>query len=187
MPLHLNVPHLALAAFTCMILSLAGGLFQGRETLQWFAELRRARWQLPNSAHFVVQALAYLIEGVILYRLLESEIVPALRVVALATMLLMMIAAEGATAALLGLRSAEAGLAATLSFLAPLAAAEFTLWHADRFGAKLLLPYCAWVVVYLVPWAVSVWRLNRAGSDYGTSAGAKVRTDVGTQVGTDAG
>ena len=168
MPLHLNLPHLGLAALTCMVLSLAGGLFQGGETLQWFAELRRARWHVPNAAHFFVQALAYLIEGVILYRLLESDIVPALRVVALATMLLMMIAAEGATAALLGLRSPEAGLAATLSFLAPLAAAEFTLWHADRFGAKLLLPYCAWVALYLVPWAVSVWRLNRIGPEHRT-------------------
>lgn len=161
MTMHLSLPHVGMAALTCLLLSLAGGLFQTRAALQWFAGLRRARWHLPFASHFVVQALVYLIEGVVLYRLLESEVLPPMRVAALTALLLLMIAAEGASAALLGLRSVEAGMAATLALLAPLAVAEVTLWQVDPFGGWLMLPYCVWLVVYLTPWSVSLCRLNR--------------------------
>ncbi len=167
MLVHLDMPHITLAALTCVLLSLAGGLFQGHDALQWFACLRRARWHLPGGVHFAAQALVYVLEAVILYRLLEAEIVPSLRVVALAAVLLLMVAAEGATAALLGLRSPEAGLSGTLGLLAPLTVAEIALWHADRVGALLLAPYCAWVLLYLVPWSVSLWHLNRGPADAG--------------------
>ncbi len=158
---HLDLPHVALAALTCILLSLAGGMFQSREALAWLAGRRRAAWHLPSAVLFVVQALVYLIEGVILYRLLESDVVPSLRVVALGAMLVMMVAAEGVPSSLLALRSTAAGMAAALVFLAPLAVAELALWSIDHTSALLLVPYCAWVVLYVTPWAVSLHRLNR--------------------------
>ena len=161
MPLRFDFPHICMAAATCVLLSLAGGLFQNLAALQWLAGLRRARWHIPSAAQFVVQALVYFVEAVILYRLLEVQAVPGLRVVALAAVLVLMVAAEGAMAALLGLRSPEAGMAAHLVLLAPLTVAEIALWYVDRVGASLLLPYGLWVVLYLAPWAVSLCRLNR--------------------------
>ena len=75
-------------------------------------------------------------------------------------MLILMLYNELWNGAFFRLRNTLVGLVGLLGFLAPLAMAQVALIVYDRLSAGILLIYVLWYLIYDVPWAYALWRLN---------------------------
>ncbi len=94
---------------------------------------------------------------------MTRQALPVVSAVALTAMLIVMLYNELWNYALFGLRSTLAGFVGMVAFLAPLTILQVTLFAYDLPSALLLLVYVVWVIGYDVPWAYTLWKLNRAG------------------------
>ena len=102
-------------------------------------------------------------DAVILYRLLSSVSDSAGRLIALTAMIVVMLYNELWNYAFLGWRSTLAGFVGIVAFLAPLTILQVILVEYDALSALLMSVYVVWVIGYDIPWAYTLWKLNRAG------------------------
>ena len=151
---------LAVAVALPVAMAVLGTILAGSALKEWFAQLKTPRWQLPMWAFISVGGAGYLLDAVILYRLLTLVQDAGGRVVALTALVVVMLYNELWNYAFIGLRSTYAGLVGVLAFLAPLAVLQVALAVYDRPSALLFLVYVVWVLAYDVPWSYTLWRLN---------------------------
>ncbi len=141
-------------------MAVLGTLLAGSALKEWFVRLNTPRWQLPMWAFISTGVVGYVLDGVILYRLLTVLQDAGGRVVALTALIVVMLYNELWNYAFIGLRSTYAGLVGVLAFLAPLTVLQVALAVYDRPSALLLMVYVVWVLAYDVPWSYALWRLN---------------------------
>lgn len=134
--------------------AVVGNAFISKEALTWFRELTAPRWQLPMPAFVTVAAVYYVIMGVVLARSIGRR---DRRAIGWAVALL--VSNEAWNALLFGRRSPTQALVGLLVFLVPLAGLQRSVWRDER-SRTVLLPYTAYVILYDLPWAFSLWRLN---------------------------
>ena len=156
----LDLTALAVAVALPVGMAVLGTILAGSALKEWFAHLKAPRWQLPMWAFISVGALGYVLDAVILYRLLTDVQDADGRVVALTALVVVMLYNELWNYAFIGRRSTYAGWVGVLAFLPPLAVLQVALAVCDRPSALLLLVYVVWVLAYDVPWSYALWRLN---------------------------
>ncbi len=159
----LNIPALVIALVSCLAMASLGGLLAGKQVTGWFATLRKPRLQLPLWAFISVGGVVYVLDALILYRLLTGVNDQALRIVALTGMYIVMLYNELWNYVFLGWRNTFAGFLGVLAFLAPLLILQVTLLVSDQFSALVLFVYLLWVIGYDIPWAYTLWKLNPPG------------------------
>jgi len=151
---------LALVVGMCVAMAVLGGVLTGNGLQTWYPSLLKPWFQIPLWAFIGVGIIGYLMDAIILYRLMTE--VPSLdgKVVTIAAMLILMLYNELWNGAFFRLRNTLVGLVGLLGFLAPLAMAQIALIVYDRLSAAILLIYVLWYVIYDVPWAYALWRIN---------------------------
>ena len=135
--------------------AVLGNAFVSKEAIAWFRGLRAPRRQLPMPGFVAVAAIYYVIMSVVLARSVDRRSVPAV-----GWALAVLVGNEAWNALLFGRRSPRAAFVGLLGFVVPLAALQRSVWP-DRLSRRVLLPYSTYVVVYDVPWAYRLWRLNQ--------------------------
>ncbi len=137
--------------------AVLGNAFVGKEAITWFRGLTTPRWQLPMPGFVAVAAIYYLVMGVVLARGIDRR---SAGTVGWAVTVL--VGNEAWNGLLFGRRSTRAAFVGLLAFLLPIAGLQRSVWR-DRRSRWILLPYTAYVVLYDVPWAYRLWRLNPSG------------------------
>ncbi len=159
----LNITALVVAVVVCVAMALLGGLLTGNSLKGWYAGLAKPRWQIPLWAFVAIGLIGYVMDAVILYRLLSFAHDSAGKVIALTAMIVVMLYNELWNYAFFGWRSTLAGFVGIVAFLAPLTILQVILVEYDSLSALLMLVYVVWVIGYDIPWAYTLWKLNRAG------------------------
>ena len=134
--------------------AVLGNAFVGRESLTWFADLRRPRMQVPMPAFYAVGAAYYGVMGTVLHRADARGDREAYRLG-----LVVLAGNELWNAAFFGRRSTATGFLGLLVFGVPVVALQ-RREADDRTSALVLAPYTAWVLGYDIPWTYRLWRLN---------------------------
>jgi tryptophan-rich sensory protein len=151
---------LAVSVGVCLGLAVLGNLWVGDALKTWYPRLVKPRWLVPLWGFIVVALAVYVVEGVVLYRLLVHVEPPEGKAVAVTALVVLMVANEAWNYAFFGLRSTLAALVGIVAFLAPLIVLMVALFAYEPLSGWLMLPYCAWVV-YDVWWVHQLWLLNR--------------------------
>jgi tryptophan-rich sensory protein len=105
----LDLTALAVAVALPVGMAVLGTILAGSALKEWFAHLKAPRWQLPMWAFISVGALGYVLDAVILYRLLTVVQDADGRVVALTALVVVMLYNELWNYAFIGRRSTYAG------------------------------------------------------------------------------
>jgi len=156
---------LALVGLTCLGLAVFGGVLAGDALRSWYPTLVKPRFQISTPLFIGVGIVVYVLEAVVLYRLIGLVDGSPGPTIALASLLVVMVYNELWNAALFRLRSVLAGWIGLLGFLAPLAILELALVLVDPPSAALMFVYLLWVVGYDVPWIYQLWRANRVAAE----------------------
>jgi tryptophan-rich sensory protein len=150
---------LLVAVSVCLLLAAAGNAWVGDALKTWYPGLVKPRLLAPLWAFIAVGVAVYVLEGVVLYRLLVFVLTPEGKVVAVTALLVVMVSNEAWNYAFFGMRSTLAALVGIVGFLAPLTVLMVALFAYEVVSGWLLLPYCLWVM-YDVGWVYQLWRLN---------------------------
>ena len=156
----LHVPALAVTAVLCLGMALLGTLLAGDGLHAWYPRLVKPWFQIPLWAFVGVGIVGYVMDGIILYRLMTVVPSGKGKVTSMLLLLVVMLYNEGWNGAFFRLRSTFVGFVGVLLFLVPLTLFQLALLANDRPAAWLLVVYVVWVVLYDVPWAYHLWRLN---------------------------
>ena len=152
---------IAITIAICVVMALLGGILTGNSLNVWYRSLVKPWWQIPLWTFVSIGVIGYVMDAVILYRLLTAAGDTAGKVVALTAMIVVMVYNELWNYAFFGLRSTFAGFLGILAFLAPLTILQVALMVYDLPSALLLSVYVVWVILYDIPWAYTLWKLNR--------------------------
>ncbi|HEX6483752.1 MAG TPA: TspO/MBR family protein [Ktedonobacteraceae bacterium] len=155
-----NIPALLFAVALSVGMAIVGGLLTGNQLTQWFATLRKPRFQLPLWGFICVGLFSYIVDSIIAYRLLTVVLEQSARIIALTTLIVVMLYNELWNIVLFRWHNTLAGFLGVLVFLIPLAILQVTLVLMDHVSAWLVLVYLLWVSGYDIPWAYRLWRLN---------------------------
>lgn len=160
----MNVTALVAAIVWCGAMAALGGVLAGKGGIAWFGSLKQPRMQMPLRAWFAVAALVYLMDGVIIYRLIALDIPRDGRIVCLAALGAAMLFGEFWNYLFFGLRSPLAGFAALTACVPVFAVLQTALFLFEPVSALVMLPYALYSLVYSIPWSLRLWRLNRQGN-----------------------
>jgi len=156
----LNVPALLFAVALSLGMAVVGGLLTGNQLTRWFATLCKPRFQLPLWGFVCVGLFGYIVDSIIVYRLLTIVPEQTARIIPLTALIVVMLYNELWNIVLFRWHNTFAGFLGVLAFLAPLAFLQVTLVLVDHVSAWLVLVYLVWVIGYDIPWAYRLWRLN---------------------------
>lgn len=134
--------------------AVLGNALVGKDSMDWFLQLRRPPMQLPLPGFMVVGGLYYVSIGTVLYR---SATRRDRRAYGLA--LLVLAGNEAWNVVLFGRRSPRGAFLGLLGFIVPLLLLQLAV-KDDRRSTVALSPYTAWVLGYDVPWTYQLWRRN---------------------------
>jgi tryptophan-rich sensory protein len=155
-----QLPVVGLVVAVCVAMATLGTLLAGDGLRTWYPALNKPWFQLPLPLFVAVGIVGYIMDGIILYRLLAVVAAGPARTLALVAVLVMMLYNELWNGAFFRLRSTWVGFLGIVVFLGPLLAAQAALAATDGPAAWLLSAYVVWVFVYDLPWAYALWRLN---------------------------
>ena len=156
----LNVPALLFAVALSLGMATVGGLLTGNQLTEWFATLRKPRFQLPLWGFICVGLFGYLVDSVIAYRLLITVSRQTDRIIALTALIVVMLYNELWNIVLFRWHNIFASFLGVVIFLIPLMILQVTLVLVEHVSAWLVLVYVVWVIGYDIPWAYRLWRLN---------------------------
>jgi benzodiazapine receptor len=156
----LDIGALAIAVGVALSMAIFGTVLSGDALRTWYPSIRHPSWEPPIWGWVVVGLIAYVLEGIVLYRLLAVATDGSGRAVAITGLLVVMLANELWNATLFRLRSPRTAFLSLLGFLALLLGLEAILALVDPTSALILLPYVVWVAAYDVQWSYRLWRLN---------------------------
>ena len=149
--------------FTAMaipvLFALLGGALVGGSGVAWFAELVKPWFLVPLWAFYLVGLVYYVGGATILYRVRVHVADRRGRAVALTLTIGVLFCNELWNYLFFGLQSPLAGFLGIVVFLVPLTALLIMLRLRERFSAKLVVAYYAWVL-YDLAWTYQLWRLN---------------------------
>ena len=151
---------LVVAVVWCAAMAALGGVLAGRGGVEWFRSLRRPRMRIPMPAWCVVAALVYLMDGVIIYRLISFDMPREGRIVCLTAMGAAMVFAEFWNYLFFGLRSPLAAFAGLTAYVPTLFILQTALFLFEPVAAWVLLPYVVYTLAYSMPWALRLSKLN---------------------------
>jgi benzodiazapine receptor len=151
---------LAIAVGVALAMAMAGTVLSGDALRTWYPTLRHPSWEPPIWGWVVIGLVAYVLEGIVLYRLLTVVTDDAERAVAILALLVVMLANELWNAVLFRMRSPRAAFFSLLAFLGLVLGLEAILAMVDPTSAFILLPYAVWVAAYDVQWSYRLWRIN---------------------------
>jgi tryptophan-rich sensory protein len=129
----------------------------------WLESLRKPRFYLPLWIWIVVGGLTYLLQGIIVYRLLKLPR-NALDMIALAVLAILMAANVAYNLVLARTRSPRLLYIGVIWFLPPLVALQVLLVWVDWLAAILNLIYVIWVIGYDLPIMRTLWKMNDPSS-----------------------
>lgn len=109
----------------------------------------------------LVGLVVYVIDAIVLYRLLAVVEESGIRIAAIAALVVVMLGNELWNAVLFRLRSLSGAMIGLVGFIALLAVLVVALFLADTISGWMMLAYLAWVVGFDVPWIVRRLQLNR--------------------------
>lgn len=155
----MNWTALAISVGVCLALATAGNAWVGDGLTAWYPALKKPRLQIPLWGFMLIGVAVYIIDGIVLYRLMTHVDDPADRTVALTAVIVLMICNEAWNYAFFGLRNLPIARATMIGYLAPLAIMMVALVAYDPISGWLMAPYCAWVA-YDVWWIGQLVRLN---------------------------
>ena len=144
-----------------VLFALLGGALVGGSGVAWFAELVKPRFLVPLWVFYLVGLVYYVGGATILYRVRVHVADRRGRVVSLALTVGVLFCNELWNYLFFGLRSPLAGFLGIVVFLVPLMALLVALRLYERFSARLVAAYYAWVL-YDLAWTYQLWRLNGA-------------------------
>lgn len=152
---------LAAAIGLSLVMAVFGTVLVGDSLKTWYPTIRHPRFEPPLWGFVLVGLVVYVIDAIVLYRLLVVIDDSAIRVVALATLVAVMLGNELWNAVLFRLRSPYRAMIGLFGFIVLLAVLVVALFLADVVSGWLMLGYLAWVVGFDVPWIMRLWQLNR--------------------------
>jgi len=153
---------LAIAVSACVLLALLGNVWVGDALKTWYPGLVKPRLLVPLWAFIAVGVTVYVVEGVVLYRLLVCVESLQGKLVAVTALVVLMVYNEAWNYAFFGLRSTLAALVGIVAFLAPLTILMVALFAYEPISGWLMSPYCLWVA-YDLWWVCQLRRLNPGG------------------------
>jgi tryptophan-rich sensory protein len=157
--LDVELSSLALSIFICVSLALLGNVWVGDALHTWYKGLIKPKFLVPLWGFYTVGIVVYLLDAIVLYRLLVFIESFQGKSITLTAMIVVMIYNEAWNYAFFGVRSALAGLVGIVAFLAPLTILMVALFQYEVISGWLLVPYCGWVM-YDVGWVYRLWQLN---------------------------
>jgi benzodiazapine receptor len=157
-----EVVPLVVAVAVCLAAAVLGNVWVGDALKTWYPGLVKPRLLIPLWAFIVVGVTVYVIEGVVLYRLLVYVESPQGKVVTVTALVVLMVYNEAWNYAFFGLRSTLAALVGIVAFLAPLTILTVALFAYEPISGWLMSPYCLWVA-YDLWWVYQLRRLNPGG------------------------
>lgn len=155
-----NFVTLAVVVVICLGFAAAGSIPVSESLKTWFPSLAKPPFQIPMTAFVLAGALGYVMDGLILYRLIEFVQSPAGKVITITGMLVVMAYNELWNIAFFRLRNTLVGFVGVVAFLAPLIILQVALFEYEVVSAVMLAVYVVWVMVYDVPWAYALWKRN---------------------------
>lgn len=156
----LNVPALLFAVALSLGMAVVGGLLTGNQLTRWFATLCKPRFQLPLWGFVCVGLFGYIVDSIIVYRLLTIVPEQTARIIALTALIVVMLYNELWNIVLFRWHNTYAAFLGILVFLIPLTFLQVTLVLVDSVSAWLVFVYVLWAIGYDIPWAYRLWRLN---------------------------
>jgi tryptophan-rich sensory protein len=157
--LNIKLSSLTLSLLICVSLALLGNVWVGDALQTWYKELIKPKFLIPLWGFYTVGIVVYLLDAIVLYRLLEFIESFQGKSITLTAMIVVMICNEAWNYSFFGLRSTLAALVGIVSFLAPLTILMVALFQYEVISGWLLVPYCGWVM-YDVVWVYRLWQLN---------------------------
>lgn len=148
--------HAALLAIGCVLAAATlGQVLAGADPRARLDDLDTTALALPFAAWIVVAVVYYLIAIVVIYRLARRlpDASSALGVV-----LCMLVANEAWNALLFGFESVTPAAIGMVLFASITVVTGVVVFKVDRVAGWILAPYVVWVVLYDVPWILTVWR-----------------------------
>ena len=142
-----------------VLFALLGGALVGGSGVAWFAELVKPWFLVPLWAFYPVGVAYYVGGATILYRVRVHVADRRARAVSLTLTIGVLFCNELWNYLFFGLQSPLAGFLGIVVFLVPLTALLIMLRLRERFSAKLVVAYYAWVL-YDLAWTYQLWRLN---------------------------
>jgi tryptophan-rich sensory protein len=115
----LNVPALLFAVALSLGMAIVGGLLTGNQLTQWFATLRKPRFQLPLWGFVCVGLFGYIVDSIIAYRLLTVVPEQSARIIALTALIVVMLYNELWNIVLFRWHNTLAGFLGVLEFFDP--------------------------------------------------------------------
>ena len=143
----------------CVVAATLEGVCAGKNVKPFFAELRFPPYSAPLWVWSVIGALYYVTFCFVTYRLLRLGGDSALRYVALALVLFMMVANSLTNYVFFRARDLYLGYIIGNVFPVMGAALFVCLTRLDRIAAWSLVPYLLYRV-YAVWWGYNLWKLN---------------------------
>jgi translocator protein len=155
----MKLTSLTIALVICLSFALLGNLWVGNALQTWYKNLKKPKFLVPLWGFYFIGATVYLLDAIVLYRLLSFVESFQGKSITLTAMVVIMAYNEAWNYAFFGMRSTLAGLVGIVSFLAPLTILMVALFQYEIISGWLLVPYCGWVI-YDVIWVYGLWRLN---------------------------
>jgi translocator protein len=152
---------LGVAVGLSLAMAVLGTVLAGDSLKTWYPTIRHPRFEPPLWGFVLVGLVVYVIDAIVLYRLLVVED-SGIRGAAIAALVAVMLANELWNGVLFGMRSPRRAMAGLFGFSALLIVLVVALFLADPFSGWLMSAYLVWVVGFDVPWIVRLWQLNRA-------------------------
>jgi tryptophan-rich sensory protein len=157
----MDLTALAVAVGVSLGMAALGTVLAGDSLKTWYPTIRHPRFEPPLWGFVLVGLVVYVIDAIVLYRLLVVVDDSGMRVAAIAALLVVMLGNELWNALLFRLRSPYAAMIGLVGFIGLLGVLVVTLFLADPVSGWLMLAYLAWVVGFDVPWILRLWHLNR--------------------------
>lgn len=157
--LDVEIVPLIVSATVCISLAVLGSVWVGDALETWYPGLAKPQFLPPAWAFIAIGIAVYVVEGVVLYRLLVHVVPLEGKVVAGTALVTLMVCNEAWNYAFFGLRSTLAALVGMVGFLAPLIVLMVALFAYDPVSGWLMVPYCA-LVGYEIWWIHRLWCLN---------------------------
>ena len=157
----MNLIALTFAVGVSLGMAAIGAVLAGDSLKTWYPTIRHPRFEPPLWGFVLVGLIVYVIDAIVLYRLLAVVENSGIQTAAIVALLVVMLGNELWNALLFRMRSPYAAMIGLVAFIGLLGLLVVTLFLTDVLSGWLMLAYLAWVVGFDVPWIVRLWQLNR--------------------------
>ena len=153
-----DLPGLIAAVVVCELAGIVPSLLTADEVATWYPTLAKPEFTPPSWLFGPVWTTLYLLMGVSLYLIWQSD-AGRTRRVALAVFGVQLVLNAAWTLVFFGAQAIFGGLVVILALLAAILATMATTARIDRRATALLVPYLLWVG-FATALNYEIWRLN---------------------------